>query len=354
MGLSRRTAALLTLSLVVLASLTLARLRGGGGSAVQEIVGMAMGTTYSVKIDADLSPSDWESVRAEVEGRLDRLDGLMSTYDSASELSRFNRRVDTDPVPASPELIAVLGVAHDVSERSGGALDVTVAPLVDLWGFGPPERPLEAPSPTEIESLKPLVDYRQIVVDQVAGTIAKVHPETVVDLSAVAKGYAVEQLADALVELGYARFLVEFGGEIEAGALRRDGQPWRIGIEKPDPTRRTVHTTLALHDEAIATSGDYRNFFVDQGVRYAHIIDPRTGYPVRSHGLAVSVIHPRAAVADAWATALAVLGPEEGLAVAREHGIAALFVVQSGDTLLSQATPVFAERGEALDGVGGS
>ena len=317
-------------------------------SDVYELVGATMGTSFSVRIDAELSTTDRERVRALVEARLDELSRIMSTYDSTSELSRFNRRSSTEPVPASPELVEVLELAREVSERSGGALDVTVGPLVEAWGFGPASR-LDVPDgPTpgdaELARLRPRVGYEKIVVDRAAGTITKTHPETSVDLSAIAKGYGVEAVSAALRALGLERFLVEVGGELAATGYHRSGEPWRVGIESPDDGTPGIWGSVALVDEGIATSGDYRDYYEREGVRYAHIIDPRTGRPITSRGASVTVVHASAAMADAWATALTVLGPDEGYELARREGLAALFIHRVDGALRSRSTPVLGSR----------
>lgn len=234
-------------------------------------------------------------------------------------------------------------MAFEVSERSGGAFDVTVAPLVDAWGFGPGGW---TPPPDEalLPALRERVGYRQIQFDRAAGTMSKTSPETVVDLSAIAKGYGAERIASGLLELGFGRFLVEVGGELKAVGTRRDGRAWRIGIEKPDQAVRAVYAAVDLVDQALATSGDYRNFQERDGGLYAHIIDPRVGTPIGVQGASVSVAHTNAALADAWATALMVLGPQVGYDLAEREGIAALFVMQSNGAFRSRSTSAFADR----------
>jgi thiamine biosynthesis lipoprotein len=351
-GPSRQTLVALAASIMLLAAVAAARLISQPADPVVELTGSTMGTTYSVKIDAEMAAVDQNRLRDLVERRLRGLNALMSTYDSASELSRFNRHASTAPYRVSPELIEVLALAHEIGERSDGAFDVTVAPLVDAWGFGPDGRPLVEPSESEIAGLRQHVGYERIAVDSSQGTVSKTTPGTVVDLSAIAKGYAVDRVASDLEELGHAAFMVEVGGEIHAHGTRRDGRPWRVGIERPYPGVRVVYRPVDLRDEAIATSGDYRNFFDLGGARYAHIIDPRSGRPIRYRGSLVSVVHESAATADAWATALAVLGPDAGFDMARREGLAALFVVHAGDSLESRPTPAFELR-ENRDAGGG-
>lgn len=333
---------LLPLGLVILAGLTVWRLvLTQPAPPLYEFRGATMGTMYAVKIDAPLTPAERAAIADTIKGRLAEVNRLMSTYDSASELSRFNRHESTTPFAVSPLLLEVVGIAQKISERSEGAFDVTVAPLVDAWGFGPAGRPSAAPTESELHSLKTRVGYRQVTADSEAGMLVKRNPKTVLDLSAVAKGYGVDRVADALMQLGASSFLVEVGGELRAGSGKRDGTPWRVGIERPDTALRSVYRPINLVNQGVATSGDYRNFYVLDGVRYAHIIDPRTGRPIPWVGFSVTVVHPKAAVADAWATALTVLGPDRGYAVAEREGIAALFVVPSEGGFTSRETAAF-------------
>lgn len=349
-GASRRWGAVLALALVALGALTVWRAGTDPSGTAHEFVGATMGTSFSVTVDADMSAKEHERVRSSIEGRLDRVNRLMSTYDPSSELSRFNQHVSTEPFPVSRELLEVLTTAHEVSERSAGAFDVTVAPFVDAWGFGPDEMPITTPSAPQLAAIRERVGYQLIVLDEQRSSVSKTHPEVVADLSGIAKGYAAESVSAGLVELGYARFLVEVGGELRALGTRREGRPWRVGIETPDADLGSIHGTVELTDEAVATSGDYRNYYEADGVRYSHIIDPRTGSPVRFRRASVSVVHEDGAAADAWATALIVLGPDAGYEVARREGIAALFVIRSGDGFESLVTPAMAGRFTTLEG----
>ena len=310
-----------------------------------EIRGPTMGTSYSVKLDVpELVGEERTRVEEAVLQRLEEINGLMSTYDPDSELSRFNRSASTEPQLLSPLTLEALALAQQVSEATGGAFDVTVGPLVNAWGFGAADEPPVAPDPEALASLTARVGYERLTLDPASGTVAKGVPDMEVDLSAVAKGQAVDRVSDVLTELGYPRHLVEVGGELRAGAAKSDGSPWRIGIEAPDAAIRAVYGVVEVVDLGTATSGDYRNFYALDGVEYAHLIDPRTGQPVRHAGASVSVIHPRAMVADTWATALSLLGPDEGLEVAEREGLAALFITRDGDGFAAVATTAFRDR----------
>ena len=281
-------------------------------------------------------------VEAQVRRVLERIEGRMSHYRGASELSRFNRAATTEPQAMSRETIGVVAEALAVSRASGGAFDVTVGPLVDAWGFGPPGRAPEAPDEALLAALRARVGAAHLEADPAASTLRKRRVDVVVDLSAIAKGYAVDAVAELLAERGFGDYLVEIGGELRAGGTNERGEPWRVAIERPASGLATAQRIVPLTDAALATSGDYRNFYDLDGARVSHTIDPRTGRPV-THGLrAVSVIAERCSLADARSTALNVLGPEEGHALAVAQDWAALFVVDDGTgRLVERETPAF-------------
>ena len=265
----------------------------------------------------------------------------MSTYLDSSELSRFNQSRDTEPVTLSADTIAVLSEAMRISEATEGAFDVTVRPLVEAWGFGATERH-EMPREKELASLRSRVGWHRIKVDERANTMRKLAPAVECDLSAIAKGYAVDRVSMALAKAGLGNHMVEVGGEVRTAGHNGARQPWRIAVEHPLSMKREPHRVLALADMAMATSGDYRNFYEKDGVRLSHTIDPRTGRPV-SHRLAsVTVLDPSCMRADGYATALMVMGEAEGFRFAEEHDLAALFLVREGGEKLSEkATPRF-------------
>jgi thiamine biosynthesis lipoprotein len=304
----------------------------------------AMGTTWSVVLNpTDPASADPQRARAVIDARLAETDRLMSTWRQDSELSRFNRHASTDAFPLSPKTFEVLRIAQGVSEASDGAFDVTVGPLVAVWGFGAQARsPRRSPDPAELAGVLARVGFRLLRLDSTHTAAHKQRPDVECDLSAIAKGFAVDEIARALTEIGWSDFLVELGGEVRARGRRPGGTAWQVGIERPDPAGRLVHAVLALDDQALATSGDYRNFYWDGDQRRTHILDPRTGRPLEHQLTSVSVVHREAALADAWATALIVLGPEQGFARARAEGLGAYFIVRTGDdTFASRATPAF-------------
>ncbi len=332
-SLPTRAKILLPLALLLLVALSVKRLLLEPRPPVLwELAGATMGTTWSARF---WSPGDLADRLAELQdsiaAELELINRQMSTYDSSSELSVFNASRDTLPHPLAPATISLLLRARQISDLTGGAFDVTVAPLVAAWGFGAaaPARPTP-PAPDELADLSRRVGYRLLDIDSLAGTARKSQPEIMVDLSAIAKGYGVDRMAGALRRAGVANYLVEIGGELLAAGVRPDGGAWRVAIERPaDLGERAGMLTLELADLAVATSGDYRNYYEYQGERLSHIIDPRTLRPASHAGASVTVLHPQCATADAWATALSVLGPEEGLALAERSDLAALFIVRN-------------------------
>lgn len=341
----------LAVSLVVLVGLTAWRL--GVDPPVDpttpaELVGQTMGTTWQVSLDHDVDQAARAAAQGHIEAALDRVDSLMSTWRADSELTALNEATPGTPYTVSRETLEVLEVAWEVSERSGGAFDATIGPLLAVWGFGAEAGAPEPPDPAVLASARDRVGHALVRIDPEARTVTLDREGLRLDLSAVAKGFAVDRVAEVMDSLGYDRHLVEVGGELRAGSPKADGSSWRIAIETPDAATRAVWGVLETTHESVATSGDYRNFYEVDGVRYAHLIDPRTGHPVTHAGTSVTVVDPRATVADAWATALSVLGPDEGFRVAEAENIAALFVWQDGETFQSRATPRMRARVESI------
>lgn len=289
-----------------------------------------MGTTFTVKVvvdDSPPTPAVEEQVRQAVTATLERVDGLMSTWREDSEISRFNRHREATPFLLDPESFEVLRLAQEVSRASGGAFDVTVGPLVDAWGFGSAPAPELPPPDDVVEALREATGFELLVLDAEERTATKLRPGLRVDLSAIAKGWAIDRVADDLAALGRSRFMVEVGGEIRVAGTGPEGGSWRLAVEQPAPGRRAIQRIVELSAGALATSGDYRNFRELDGVRYSHTIDPRSGRPVRHALASASVIHRRCTLADAWATALMVLGPGDGLRLAQERNLAVLLLV---------------------------
>ena len=310
-----------------------------------------MGTTFTVKVVAgNLSDEQLDSLQRVVESELENVNSKMSTYLPVSELSRFNEFRRTDPFSVSQETLDVFVEARRISAATRGAFDVTVGPLVRAWGVGPGQRSREVPTSADLKQLRARIGWDKIEIDEASSTIRKLHPEVECDLSAIAKGYAADRVSEALRALAY-RDMVEVGGEVRTSGRNAAGQPWRIGIERPDDAGRTPYRTLPLEGLSMATSGDYRNYYEKDGQRFSHTIDPRTGRPVQHRLASVSVIHERCVAADGWATALMVLGETDGYQLAVEKGLAALFLARNAEGGFSaRATPAFS----SLFGPGGA
>jgi thiamine biosynthesis lipoprotein len=314
------------------------------GSGLEQFSGRTMGTTYTVKlVSVPTGAVDTSDLQKKVEGTLDEVNAKMSNYLEDSEISRFNNWNRVDPFEVSSELLKVLSLAKETSAATGGAFDITVAPLVNAWGFGPPGRMPEAPDVAQIEILLRQTGWDQIEIDSANSTIKKTHEGLIADLSAIAKGYGVDRVVDMLETAGLDNFMVEIGGEVGARGLNRDAVPWRIGIERPIPEQRAIELVVPLSNLALATSGDYRNYYEVEGKRISHTIDPRTGYPLAHSVASVSVVHPDCAEADAYATGLLVLGAE-GFDLAEDLGLAAYFLMrESNEAFSGRMTTAFKE-----------
>lgn len=303
--------------------------------------GATMGTRFRVRVDDEGAALRDRELAAIVRAVLDEVDDRMSTWKQDSEVSRLNRAPAGEAVPVSGPTYEVLDAATRIGRETAGAFDVTVGPLVDAWGFGP-EEVTRAPDDAEIARLRAAVGSDGLRLEPVARTVTKLREGVRVDLSAIAKGYAVDRVADALVEAGLARVMVEVGGEVTTRGLTWEERPWRIGIERPTPgATGELQRSIPLVDLSVASSGDYRNSYVLDGRTVGHTIDPRTGHPVEHRLRAVSVVTARCMEADALATALMVMGPEEGLRWATSRGLAVLFVVDEDGELVERTTPAF-------------
>ena len=308
------------------------------------ISGSTMGTYYRVAIEIPGSEISNGQIADEIEALLAEINRQMSTYDPESEISRFNQSESLEWFPVSPNTAHVVQKSLYFSRKTGGAFDVTVGPLVNLWGFGPAGRLAVIPSAREIEEARSWVGFAHLETRISPPAIKKRIAELYVDLSAIAKGFAVDQISEYLSSIGMGNHLVDIGGELRARGKKADGTPWRVAIEQPQADGGSVQRIVNLSDGAIATSGDYRNFFEVDGVRFSHEIDPVTARPI-THSLAsVTILTNNCTMADAWSTALMILGPDAGYDLASEEQLAALFIVKSGDSFKENATPLFPNR----------
>ncbi len=321
----------------LLAWLLVLVLVGCAGDRPTLLRGAVMGTTWSVQI---VGPRQDDLAEA-IQRRLDAINGLMTTYSEGSELSRFNRTPATDWVSVAPELARVVTEALRIATLSDGALDVTAGPLVELWGFGVSDSGAALPTESAVMAARQRVGFQDLAVRAAPAAVRKSRADMTLDLSAIAKGYAVDEVAALLDSRGLTNYLVEIGGELKGRGRNARGEVWTIAVEEPTPGDRRVQRAFALRDLAVATSGDYRNFYVRDGRRYSHTIDPRSGYPVAHRLASVTVLDASAMSADGYATALLVLGEEAGFQWALAHDLAALFLIRDGDGFSERQTPRF-------------
>jgi thiamine biosynthesis lipoprotein len=303
--------------------------------------GQTMGTTWSLIMLPEASGTDGAALKQLLQKRLDQINNLMSTYDPGSELSRFNTLASSDWYPVSEDTARVIEVSQEISILSRGAFDVSVGPLVELWGFGTEKRRETLPTQEEIGESLALVGHNNIELRREPPAIRKQIPELQIDLSAVAKGYAVDALAKILEQQGVNNYLLEIGGELRISGYRGDDTPWQIAIEKPLEDVRDVAVIFPLTNTALATSGNYRNYYVEDGQRYSHTIDPVSGKPIRHKLASVTVLAKTCARADALATALMVLGEEKGRQFCEKNQVAAYFLIHDKTSTTVYASPAF-------------
>ena len=306
---------------------------GCEGQREHLIQGPTMGTTYHVKVVTGYFQAI-SGLKEKIDRRLEEINQSMSTYIEDSEISRFNNYQQVGKrFKIFEDFYRVMKTAQAIYRLSDGAWDGTVNPLVDLWGFGRAGPKNKVPMEYEISALLSDIGFENIDVLE-PGFLVKKRAAVTLDLSSIAKGYGVDQVADTIRKEGFQNYLVEIGGEVFASGYRKDGKLWHIGINRPqtDAAFDDVYKVVSLNNKGFATSGDYRNFFVIDGVRYSHVIDSRTGYPVANGVAAVSIIADTCTFADGLATAIMVMGAEKGLdLINRLEGVEGLIVVEKQD-----------------------
>ncbi|ELL4668044.1 FAD:protein FMN transferase [Vibrio fluvialis] len=301
--------------------------------------GPTMGTSYNIKyLQQDGLPSS-DELHKEIDRLLEEVNDQMSTYRKDSELSRFNQYQGIDPFEVSNQTATVVKEAIRLNGLTEGALDVTVGPLVNLWGFGPEARPEVVPTDAELAERKANTGIHHLSVD--GNKLSKDLPHLYVDLSTIAKGWGVDVVANYIESQGIHNYMVEVGGEIRLKGQNRDGVPWRIAVEKPTVDERSIQEIIEPGDMAIATSGDYRNYFERDGVRYSHIINPQTGRPIHNRVVSVTVLDKSCMTADGLATGLMVLGDEKGIEIAEQNHIPVFMIVKTDDGFKEIASSAF-------------
>jgi thiamine biosynthesis lipoprotein len=306
-----------------------------------DLSGNAMGTVFNITIVAPPVDFDFEAMQLLIIDKLEHIENIASTYRSDSELSRFNALSSTDWEIVVPEFCRMIMAANEISFMTQGAFDITVGPLVNLWGFGPEKQENKLPSDDEIVAAQAVVGYEMLETDCDHSLMRKASASIYVDLSGWAKGHAVDQIAGLLDEQQLTDYLVEIGGELRVRGHNAEQRKFSVAIEKPLTNNDMSYTLVRVSNVSVATSGDYRNFFEHDGKRYSHSIDPRTGRPVSDELAGVTVISTSTAYADAVATAFLVLGPEDGHALAEKLRIAAYFLVRTENGVEEKSTSHF-------------
>ncbi len=326
--------------LILLSCFALILLAGCGDQREQVYLnGPTMGTSYNIKyISKDGLPKS-EDVHAEIDKRLELVNDQMSTYRKDSELSRFNQSKELTPFTVSKDTATVIKEAIRLNKVTLGALDVTVGPLVNLWGFGPEARPEVVPTDEELNARRKIVGIQHL--EAIETTVTKDIPELYVDLSTIAKGWGVDVVANYLEELGITDYMVEVGGEMRVKGKNKENVAWRIAIEKPSVDERAIQEIIEPGHHAVATSGDYRIYFEKEGIRYSHIINPITGYPISNKVVSVTVLDKSSMTADGLATGLMLLGEEQGIEVANKHNIPVFMIVKTKDGFKEIASEAF-------------
>lgn len=309
-----------------------------------DFTGQTMGTTYSISIIAPPADQTSETLASGIVKVLEDVNQQMSNWIEDSEISRFNASDSTDWFEVSPATEFVLRESIRIHELSGGAFDVTVAPLIDAWGFGPAGRDVEPPTESRLTELKNVIGSDKLETRSASPALKKSVSGVSVNLSAIAKGFGVDAVVEYLESQGVKSYLVEIGGEVRVAGRKPDGTRWRIGIERPDELRRSLQTSVVLDNRAMATSGDYRNFIERDGKKFSHTIDPRTLQPIAHTLASVTVMAESCLEADALATALMVMGPEKGYHWAEEQKLSALMLIHAEEGFEERATSAWKEK----------
>lgn len=304
--------------------------------------GKTMGTFWRVSV-IGVDEAKTQTLRAKVQAQLDADDRLLSTWKNDSALMRFNHATDTRPWPVSEAMADIVTLSLRIGAKTHGAMDITVGPLVNLWGFGPDKQPVATPDAQAIAAAKARTGLQHLQVINQSGRqfLQKDIPDLFVDLSTVGEGYAADHLARLMEQEGISRYLVSVGGALVSRGMNGEGKPWRVAIQKPTDRENAVQAIVDINGHGISTSGSYRNYYELDGKRISHVIDPQTGQPITHKLVSVTVIAPTALEADGWDTGLMVLGPEKAQQVVREQGLAVYMIVKEGEGFKTWMSPQF-------------
>ena len=325
----------------------------GDEKKAEKLSGGIFGTTWNLTYhDAPEAVTAKQIEQAVVEA-FAVVDESMNHYRPDSTISRLNEVDAMTVFEVDWDFALVFNTTLDIHASTDGAYDPSVSPLVNLWGFGP-QGVSSKPSQSAIEALEPIIGLDEFAWDLSTRAFVKKHRNAALDFSSIAKGYAVDLASDQLIELGLANFMLEVGGEIQVRGMSPRGDRWRLAVENPSAgVKGGVYTAIAVTDIGIATSGDYRNFFVEDGVRYSHLIDPRTSRPIEHDLVSVTVVHPSTMIADAWATALMVVGTDEALRLADVNELGVLLISREGEQLVSSSNTLMSQWLQAVAQEGG-
>lgn len=309
-----------------------------------EIAGHTMGTSYHIIVIASVNSSEenQENLRSKLKLQIDNLliiiNKQMSTYQKDSEISNFNQYRKSNWFNISKDFSYVVEKAQEISKKTNGAFDITVSPFVELWGFGSKIQ-YSIPTQKQLRVLLAHTGYLHLKVRKEKPALIKDNPSLKIDLSAIAKGFAVDKIADYLSEQGFDNYLVEIGGEIQARGKNDEDKHWQVAIEQPEKKHTNitspVNKIISISDEGLATSGDYRNYYIKDGVRFSHMINPKTGRPITHKLASVTIIHKSTMIADAYATAVMVMGEKEGKEFILKNNIKANMIIRAGDKFIS-------------------
>ena len=304
--------------------------------------GKTMGTFWRVSV-IGVDEAKAQALRAKVQAQLDADDRLLSTWKNDSALMRFNHAATTEPWPVSEAMADIVTLSLRIGAKTHGAMDITVGPLVNLWGFGPDNQPVATPDAQAIAAAKARTGLQHLQVINQSGRqfLQKDIPDLFVDLSTVGEGYAADHLARLMEQEGISRYLVSVGGALVSRGMNGEGKPWRVAIQKPTDRENAVQAIVDINGHGISTSGSYRNYYELDGKRISHVIDPQTGQPITHKLVSVTVIAPTALEADGWDTGLMVLGPEKAQQVVREEGLAVYMIVKDGEGFKTWMSPQF-------------
>ncbi len=307
-----------------------------------KLEGFVQGTTYHLTFVAPKG-TDTTDVQRAVNEEFARIDLALSNYRDDSALEQFNAQKNTEPASVDAELVKLVEIAREINKASAGCYDLTIKPLFDLWGFKndiftPPDADALAQTLEKIGMDK---------LETLPGNRLRKHlPDLRIDISSIGQGYTVERIAQVLESFGIEHYLAEVGGELKVRGKKSDGKPWRIALEKPLPNQRSLHKIISFDDGqpmALMTSGTYRHYFDQDGKRYSHILDARSGKPIEHDTVSVTILNPDPTLADAWSTALLCMGAEEGLAAADAASLAVLFIEQKNDELVEHYSSAMRE-----------